>query len=151
MLNNSIPANGQPVFLHFFNPDCPCSRFNAKTFKKLVLNYGSKVKFAVVVMSSKTFTVKAIQEKIGVADIPVLSDTSLARRCGVYSTPQVVLLDDSHHLYYRGNYNVTRYCTDESTNFARIALDGYFNQMPVLGLNRLAFQAYGCSLPACER
>ncbi len=149
-LGQNIKTNGKPVFLHFFNPDCACSRFNAKTFKKLVATYGNNVSFVVVVMSSKSFTAKSIQTRLGV-NVPVIFDATLATRCGVYSTPQVVLIDSKQRLYYRGNYNTSRYCTDEHTNFARIALEEYFNRQPLAGLGRMAFQAYGCSLPGCDK
>ena len=33
-LGNSVPHTpDKPVFLHFFNPDCPCSRFNKTHFQ----------------------------------------------------------------------------------------------------------------------
>ncbi|GAB4328920.1 MAG: hypothetical protein OHK0038_02810 [Flammeovirgaceae bacterium] len=45
-----IPENqdfsfNKPVFIHFFNPDCPCSRFNLEHIRYLVENYGNKVNF----------------------------------------------------------------------------------------------------------
>src|SRR5262249_20318434 len=46
-----LHPNGKPLFLHFFNPDCPCSRFNMPQFKALVQTYGSRVSFAIVIMS----------------------------------------------------------------------------------------------------
>ncbi|MEO7523863.1 MAG: hypothetical protein ABIT58_07195, partial [Ferruginibacter sp.] len=46
-----ITTNKLPLFLHFFNPDCPCSRFNIPHFKSLVNEYKDKVSFAVVVMT----------------------------------------------------------------------------------------------------
>ncbi|RYE17791.1 MAG: AhpC/TSA family protein, partial [Sphingobacteriaceae bacterium] len=48
--------NNKPVFLHFFNPDCPCSRFNIKHFKALVKQYGNQVNFAVILMTDKYYT-----------------------------------------------------------------------------------------------
>src|ERR1043165_4453421 len=45
--------NDQPVFLHFFNPDCPCSRFNIPHFRSLVKKYGKRVTFAMVIMINK--------------------------------------------------------------------------------------------------
>src|SRR5262245_27652996 len=48
--------NSKPQFLHFFNPSCPCSRFNMPHFKELVKEYGSKVNFAIVVMSGNEYT-----------------------------------------------------------------------------------------------
>ena len=102
-----------PVFIHFFNPDCPCSKFNIPHFKSLVNKYSDKINFEVVVLTTnKKYTSKSIQEKFDLT-IPILFDTSIATLCGVYSTPQAVLIDQDKTLYYRGNYNKSRYCTDK--------------------------------------
>ena len=140
----------KPVFLHFFNPDCPCSRFNISNFQSLVKKYGRQVNFVIVIMSDKIFTVKAIQDKFNLK-IPVLFDPSIAKSCGVYSTPQAVLLDTDHKLYFRGNYNSSRYCTNEKTSFAKIAIAGLLNEHARLVFSQVALKAYGCSLPNCTR
>ncbi|MCD6011676.1 MAG: hypothetical protein K0Q79_1538 [Flavipsychrobacter sp.] len=146
----AVPAK-KPVFIHFFNPSCPCSRFNMEHFKSLVRHYGDKVHFAMIVLNKKeTFTEKEIQDKYDL-DIPVSFDASVADLCGVYSTPQAVLLDEDHHLYYRGNYNKSRYCTEKKSNYAQMALDTLLsrNAMPVFDAS--AFSAYGCQLPTCQK
>lgn len=140
----------KPIFLHFFNPDCPCSRFNMKHFKSLVKEYGDRVDFRVVVLSPKSITPEAIQNKFGL-QIPILFDKSLATACGVYSTPQAVLLDQGQHLYYRGNYNTTRYCTDEKTSFAKIALNGLLKKQTDIVFAKAALKSYGCTLPDCKQ
>jgi hypothetical protein len=146
-----VKADAQkPVFLHFFNPSCPCSRFNIPHFKSLVAQYGSAVSFAIVVQSNKQFSEKEIQEKFGLA-IPVLSDTSIAAACGVYSTPQAVIIDTSRHLFYRGNYNKTRYCADKKTEYARIAMEELLRGNMHASFDPLATKAYGCQLPVCTR
>lgn len=145
-LNNN---HSKPIFLHFFNPDCPCSRFNMKHFKSLVKEFGNRIDFRVVVLSPKSFTPESIQDKFGL-QIPVLFDKSLAEACGVYSTPQAVLLDQAQHLYYRGNYNTTRYCTDEKTSFAKIALNGLLKKQTDLVFSQAALKSYGCTLPDCR-
>jgi len=38
----------EQVFIHFYNFDCPCSRFNIKEFQNLVIQYSSEVKFLAV-------------------------------------------------------------------------------------------------------
>src|SRR3981081_3389719 len=53
--------NNKPVFLHFFNPDCPCSKFNITHFKSLVKQYHNEVDFAIVPVTSKDYTAKQIQ------------------------------------------------------------------------------------------
>jgi len=140
----------KPVLLHFFNPDCPCSRFNITNFRALVKQYGGKVNFVVVVLHNSYYTAKQIQDKFDL-DVPVTFDASLATACGVYSTPQAVLLDARHKLYYRGNYNSSRYCTDEKTNYAKMAIMGLLNDHARIIFNQLALRAYGCRLPNCKQ
>lgn len=143
---------GKPIFLHFFNPDCPCSRFNMPQFRALVQQYGDQVNFAIVVMSPKIFTAAQLQKKFNLPHaIPVLRDSALAAACGVYSTPQAVLIDRDSRLYFRGNYNRNRYCSDEKTGFARQALDGLLTGNYSLTFSPLALKAYGCQLPTCNQ
>src|ERR1700744_4303768 len=52
----ALRAAGKPLFLHFFNPDCPCSRFNMPQFKALVQRYRGQVSFAVVALGPKKYT-----------------------------------------------------------------------------------------------
>jgi hypothetical protein len=141
----------KPVFIHFFNPSCPCSKFNIPHFKSLVKKYGSKATFAIAVMSKDQYSAEEIQDKFGLT-IPVLFDKSLAASCGVYSTPQAVILDKDHTLYYRGNYNKNRYCTDKKSNYAEIAIDALVNQNPQPVFEEAALKAYGCQLPlSCKK
>jgi thiol-disulfide isomerase/thioredoxin len=143
----AIPRN-KPVFIHFFNPDCPCSRFNIPYFKSLAKKYRDKISFAIVVMNNKDYGVKDIQNKFD-TDIPVAFDSSIAAACGVYSTPQAVLLDASRHLYYRGNYNRSRYCTDTRSEYAQMAIDSMLNNSYRPVFSAFALKAYGCQLPSC--
>jgi len=148
----NLQQPGKPLFLHFFNPDCPCSRFNMPQFRALVQQYGGQVNFAIVVMSPKTFTPEQLQHTFDLPRaIPVLHDSTLAAACGVYSTPQAVLIDDDSRLYFRGNYNRSRYCSDEKTGFARQALDGLLTGNYSLTFSPLALKAYGCQLPTCTQ
>jgi peroxiredoxin len=142
--------NKKPLFLHFFNPRCPCSRFNMTHFKSLVKQYGNDVDFEIVVMSNKEYTEKEIQDKFDL-QIPVLSDTAIAASCGVYSTPQAVIINTDHKLYYRGNYNRSRYCSDKKTEYARMALDALLHKGPAVAFDQFALKAYGCQLPKCTK
>jgi Iodothyronine deiodinase len=147
-----LQQRNKPLFLHFFNPDCPCSRFNMPQFRALVQQYGDRVNFAIVVMSPKTFTAAQLQEKFKLPHlVPVLQDSAMATACGVYSTPQAVLIDRDSRLYFRGNYNRSRYCSDQKTGFARQALDGLLTGNYSLTFSPLALKAYGCQLPTCNQ
>ena len=144
------PKNNKPVFLHFFNPDCPCSKFNITHFKSLVKQYYNEATFAIVVMNSRRYTAQQIQNKFDL-NIPVMFDTSIAISCGVYSTPQAVIIDANQKLYYRGNYNRSRYCTDNKSNYAQQALDSLLHDNRPAIFNQFALKAYGCSLPNCSK
>ena len=121
-------------------------------FRALVQQYGERVSFAIVVMSPKKFTAAQLQEKFNLPHIiPVVQDSALAAACGVYSTPQAVLIDRDNRLYFRGNYNRSRYCSDEKTGFARQALDGLLNRNYSLTFSPMALKAYGCQLPTCNQ
>lgn len=147
-----LPAGHQPLFLHFFNPDCPCSRFNMPQFSALVRQYGAQVRFAIVVMSSTRFTAAELQTRFDLPyPVPVLNDSAVAAACGVYSTPQAVIIDKDRRLFYRGNYNRSRYCTDERTGYARLALSGLLSNNYPQAFDPLALKAYGCQLPTCTQ
>jgi Redoxin len=147
---NLHSTNGKPVFLHFFNPDCPCSRFNVAHFKSLVKQYGNEASFEIIVMTNKNYTAKDIQDKFDVT-VPVLFDSAIAVACGVYSTPQAVIIDTNGRLFYRGNYNRTRYCADQKTEYARIALDSLLHHRLHIVFDEFALKAYGCTLPSCTK
>lgn len=139
--------NSKPVLLHFFNPDCPCSRFNMPHFKSLVKEFGTEVNFAIVVISNKQYDAEEISDRFEV-NIPVFSDTTIAALCGVYSTPQAVIIDTYKKLYFRGNYNKSRYCTEKKSNYAQLALQALLRK-DNHSTSPAVFKAYGCELPRC--
>lgn len=144
-------TQNKPVFIHFFNPNCPCSRFNIPHVSALIKKYGDKINFKIVVLNKhKDFTIAQIQKKFD-TDIPVYFDDAMAKKCGVFSTPQAVLIDASQKLYYRGNYNKTRYCTNADSNYAQMAIDSLLKQNQPPLFDALALRAYGCSLPKCTK
>lgn len=146
-----IEPNSKPLFLHFFNPDCPCSRFNMTHFKSLVKEYGRKVNFAVVVLTKKgRYSTQDIQHKYDL-DLPIVFDSAYAAACGVYSTPQAAIINTDQRLYYRGNYNKQRYCTDKKTNYAQIAIDSLLSQKDQPLFELAATKSYGCTLPVCTK
>jgi thiol-disulfide isomerase/thioredoxin len=150
-INHTLPfKTDKPVMLHFYNPDCPCSRFNIPHFKSLVNQFGHKIAFAIVPVTRKKWTTHDILKKFDL-NIPVIFDTTLATACGVYSTPQAVLLNTNRQLYFRGNYNRTRYCTDTKTEYARMAINKLLQNNAAIIFDQFALKAYGCQLPKCAQ
>lgn len=150
ILEGKLEVNKKPVFFHFFNPACPCSRFNIPHVRSLVKKYGNQIDFNIVVISKNTFTEKEIRDKFDL-QVPVLFDENIAKACGVYSTPQAVILDANNTLYYRGNYNKSRYCTDKNSNYAQMAIDSLLNKSYQPSFSQYALKAYGCELPTCTK
>jgi hypothetical protein len=142
----------KPLFVHFFNPACPCSRFNMKHFRTLIHKYGKQIDFIVVVQTKDPdLSVEKVREKFNL-EIPCVLDPGekIAKLCGVYSTPQAVIVDAARKLYYRGNYNRARYCTDKKSDFAQIAIDSLLSTQNKPVFSALATRPYGCSLPSCK-
>jgi hypothetical protein len=142
----SLPGDftsGISYFLHFYNPDCPCSRFNARHIKSLIRNYSDSVRI-VVVLATEGDIVRAKKEFSEDLQYFVDSDNAVAKACGVYSTPQAAIIDQEGHLFYRGNYNSSRYCTTRATNFAELSLIALLNHQPPPSFGLLSTQSYGC-------
>lgn len=135
----------KPTLFHFFSPDCPCSRFNLKHFLTLKKKYHNTISFyAVVTDDEKAFSARKMLDE----DIIILidNDEKLAKACGVYSTPQAAILQADNSLFFRGNYNRARYCTDKNSNFVQMALDSLVAKKSPPFFSPLATNSYGCVL-----
>jgi hypothetical protein len=151
-----LSTRERPVHLHVFNPECPCSRFNADHVRELVRTYGDRVQFVGLIQVTAGADPEEMDDARDAAaafdlGMPLWIDEggAIARAAGVYSTPQAVLVDAASALVYRGNYNVSRYHADPRTEFARLALESLVGA-------RNAFAdpgtpAYGCELPQASR
>ncbi len=137
--------HSKPVHLHFYNPECPCSKFNTDHFNTLLQAYQNRIEFYVVIPTAAHY--ESTLRKFGKrATIVVDNEELLANALGVYATPQAVLVDTKGSLYYRGNYNRSRYCTDPATNFAQMAIEALLAGQAAPRFTTLATTAYGCEL-----
>lgn len=145
-LNNYLKRTSQaPILYHFFSPECPCSRFNLKHFNSLKRKFGDRIEFVVVIPEYGDLDLaKAYFE----GEMKVIRDTDrkFANELGVYSTPQAAIINKENKLYYRGNYNRSRYCTDPGSNFVQMALDSLFKGTPPPEFGLLSTVSYGCGL-----
>ncbi|MEQ8471314.1 MAG: hypothetical protein RIC35_09010 [Marinoscillum sp.] len=135
----------KPVFYHFFTTKCPCSRFNLTHFNSLKRNYADSIDFIVVIPEEDDIS-KARPYFEGETRIIRDVNQQFAIASGVYTTPQAVIIDRDRSLYFRGNYNKARYCTDPLSNFAQMALDSLHHDVPPPEFGHLASIAYGCGI-----
>jgi len=139
---------GRPLLVHVFGASCPCSWFNSEHVLNLKRTFGDRIDFvALVECPDGAAGLEALADHDlcmpAVADV----DGNAAHALGVYATPQAVLLGADGRLYYRGNYNLARYCIDPRTEFARLAIESLLADDPPPE-PRAAGPAYGCSLPS---
>jgi thiol-disulfide isomerase/thioredoxin len=147
---NVSNLSNKPTFLHFFNPSCPCSKFNLPHFKALAKKYQESINFYIIISNNSTpYTASDLQKKLDV-NIPIIIDSTIANNCGVYSTPQAVLINNNT-LYYKGNYNRSRYCIDQKSNYAQIAIQSLLSNISNPTINQNALIAYGCAMPICKK
>ncbi len=140
----------KPIFIHFFSPFCPCSKFNIAHINYLVERYSGEVDFYAVIFNDSEYEMEFIDfaEKYDIP-IPTILDknNTIASSCGIYATPQAAILTKEGKLFYKGNYNVSRYCNDRNTNFAEQALGALLEGKNPPDFGDLSDKAYGCELP----
>jgi hypothetical protein len=144
-----VDRPGRPVLLHFFNPSCPCSRFNVDHVRALAARFRAEVTVVAVLAEGDPASMRAAYQALSL-DVPyyVDGDRRLAERLGVYATPQAAILDGTGRVYFVGNYNRTRYCRDRDTEFARLALEAVVAGERPPAVTPAAITAFGCPLPA---
>jgi hypothetical protein len=140
---------GEPCVLHFFNPACPCSRFNLDHLRRLIRDFGDDVTFVAILEGDDADALVEEFQSLDVA-IPAVPDVDgrIAASLGVYATPQAVVLDGENRIALRGNYNASRYCVTPETEFVRIAIEGTLAGRSEFAWPSAATTAQGCELPA---
>lgn len=138
----------RPTLLHFFNPGCPCSRFNITHVRRLLTNVGDRVRVIAVIEADDPESLEQFRELQLSCEVVVDEGHTIARQAGVYSTPQGVILHGDGKLYFRGNYNLGRYCTAPANEFVRRALEACVANQPLPEFPEAATIALGCALPA---
>jgi len=141
------PANGKPFFIHYYNPYCPCAKFNYGYYEDLVKKQAGNFNMYMVMREMDSDVLDEIREKVN-TNITILIDEGgeIARQTGVYSTPQAVLVNEDYTMYYRGNYNRSVFCTQKDYNYAEMAIDSMLMDRPTPDFGYFATTSYGCSL-----
>jgi hypothetical protein len=114
--------------------------------------YKNSVQFYVVLQSDDYDAVGRFKKKYEL-NVPVILDRdgAISDKCGIYATPQAVLLDRNSTIYFKGNYNASRYCTRKETKFVELAIDSLIGNKPLpLFIRNMLTEPYGCTLPSDE-
>lgn len=134
---------GRPALLHFFNPECPCSRFNYEHVRRLACQFDGSLSLVLVAESADRLDAPPPG-----FDAPTVhdSDGRLADTFGVYATPMAVVLDAQQRLVYVGNYSSGRFCVDPAREYVRLTLEA-LERGEACSVDLLP-PVYGCPLPS---
>lgn len=137
--------------VHFWDPDCPCSRFNEVHVKKIISDYAEKnVKFTIVVGGSNEAERKQRQilaqnvfNHIAVKEIR--SDWPMHK--GPPSSPAVGVVNSDGELVYFGPYSLGARCAPDKGQFVEKVLDGLYASKKSANKKQLNTLAVGCFCP----
>jgi hypothetical protein len=140
---------GRPLVIHFANARCPCSKFVLDHVRSLRARFGGAADFLAVLETNVDPEVAEAEFRAMQLHMPGVVDPKgeVSTALGVYGTPQAVILDGDGRLYYRGNYNQSRFCPQESTEYVRLALTALAGGQTLPRLPKEAFIPFGCPLP----
>jgi hypothetical protein len=137
--------------VHFWDPDCPCSRFNEVHVKKIIADYkGQNVEFTVVVrgQTQEVRTERKLQAQQVFNDVAVkevISDWPVDK--GPPSSPAVGVMNNDGELVYFGPYSLGARCTQDKGQFVEKVLDGLSTKKTSINKKQLNTLAVGCFCP----
>lgn len=136
--------------VHFWNPECPCNRFNEVHVKKIISEYADKnVQFTIMV-SGNSAEKRKLQEdrarKIFThqAVINIRSDWPMEK--GPPSSPAVGVINNHGELVYFGPYSLGANCSPDKGKFVENILD-HLNDEKKIQKKQLNTLAVGCFCP----
>jgi len=113
--------------IHFWNPDCPCSKFNEVHVNKIISDYRDKNVALTVVVSGKnaeqrkehSLLAKQVFNLAAVKDIR--SDWPMEK--GPPSSPAAAIMNKQGKLVYFGPYSLGARCSPDKGGFVEKVLD----------------------------
>ena len=156
-LDDTVFRLDQAVFLHFTNPACRCSDAIRDHLRPLVKNYSARIQFGIVIESEAPVEGEAerAQWEAALGDLKSRvrflqdRDGRLARRVGVFSTPQAAIVSEQRRLFFRGGYSEGRYSSQSrGPKYAKIALDAFLTDPRSDGQSLKSGHPIGCVIPS---
>lgn len=137
--------------IHFWDPGCPCSRFNEVHVKNIISTYAAKnVQFTIVVKGS---TAEVRNERMrlaqqvfqGFAVKEIRDDWPLQN--GPPSSPAVAVINRQGQLVYFGPYSLGARCAPDKGQFVETVLDTLDSKNNSASKKQLNTLAVGCFCP----
>jgi hypothetical protein len=103
------------VLVNFWREGCPCSRFAEAEFAEIARQFPELRTVTVVDGTLEGWRAR------GLPGQSVANEGGIAKRFGVWAAPAAAVIANGRMVYV-GAYNVSRYCANEETAFARKAI-----------------------------
>lgn len=133
-------ADAKATVIHYWDPACPCNRFNEAHVKQLMQHYGREgVRFVIVAVSHLKTAKQIFVDPAVVGFIDGLPERSQPP-----SSPAVAIMDRRGELAYFGPYSVGAVCSVGKGNFVEKTLDKVLRGVNPRFWNTLAV---GCFCP----
>lgn len=106
------------VLVNFWREGCPCSRFVEPEFRAIASEFKSRGLRIITVIDGSS---EAWRGR-GLPGAFVENEGEIAKQFGVWAAPAAAVVAEGRVVYV-GAYNVSRYCDNASTAFARKAVE----------------------------
>lgn len=148
ILDNFTQADSKKesaTVFNFWDPDCPCSRFNESHVNDIITTYMSQgIRFVLVPrygdIRPKAELEQLARERFGL-QLEIIYDYEQTFRQAVPSSPAVVVMDAQGQLAYFGPYSVGSFCGPSGGAFVEKTLDSLLQGINPGRMNTIAF---GC-------
>lgn len=151
--NEFIANSNKDMFIHFFDVACKFSKINIEHIRLFTAKYENEFDFFVVIMGDHNQTyIDKFKGEFEVPDFVVLisdKECRIAKKSGVFSTPQAIIVNVDKTLYFRGNYNSeTGLCTPANigSSSPAVAIRYKINNAPAPKFPPYMILPWGCEL-----
>lgn len=117
--------SGNPaVVVHFWDPDCLCSRFNNSHVQSLIDDFGTKgVKFLIVLNAASEQQEDAWQKgRTLFPSATIISSRALGLPTPIPASPSTAIVDSQGQLAYFGPYSLGGLCLSSDEGFVETIL-----------------------------
>lgn len=117
-------SGGQVVVVHFWDPDCLCSRFNNSHVRSLIDDFGNRgVKFLIVLSSTSEQRERVWQKGRELfPSATLISSRTLALTTSIPASPSTAIIDSQGRLAYFGPYSLGGLCLSSDDGFVETIL-----------------------------
>lgn len=134
-----LPSEHTGRLVHFWNPECRCSRFSQDHEKEIMTIYGEQGIDFVVAVPDQSLVAQALET------FPKASSAVVINQINGFSSPSALVFDAQDTLVYFGPYSEGAFCASSDNTPAELILNDVVSHETVTPWLNLS--AFGCYCP----